>query len=100
MLAFSLLLKSHGIIHISLLVESFSQHPCDEFRGAKFSQSDSGSCLGDSSVNTAATNERLYDYYECFAALEGRGVPNDSSSVTARCVVIEVKKMVERILHL
>ncbi|PLB50086.1 hypothetical protein P170DRAFT_454714 [Aspergillus steynii IBT 23096] len=38
--------------------------------------------------STAATNEQLYDYNQCIAALEGRSVPVDLTSATARCAVI------------
>lgn len=38
--------------------------------------------------STAATNEQLYDYDHCIAALEGRSVPVDLTSAVARCAVI------------
>ncbi|KAH8434274.1 uncharacterized protein LDX57_011912 [Aspergillus melleus] len=52
--------------------------------------SDSHSEVGSevSLPSTAATNELLYNYNQVIAALEGRSVPNDLTSVTARCAVI------------
>ncbi|EAU33973.1 conserved hypothetical protein [Aspergillus terreus NIH2624] len=41
-----------------------------------------------SQQSTAATNEQVYDYDQCIAALEGRSVPDDLTSAAARCAVI------------
>ncbi|KAI9043087.1 uncharacterized protein KD926_004590 [Aspergillus affinis] len=52
--------------------------------------SDSHSEVGSevSLPSTAATNELLYDYDQCIAALEGTSVPVDLTSAAARCAVI------------
>ncbi|KAL4805613.1 hypothetical protein BDV18DRAFT_161263 [Aspergillus unguis] len=41
-----------------------------------------------SSASTAATNEPIYNYAQCIAALEGTSLPDDLSSATARCAVV------------
>ncbi|KAL5048110.1 hypothetical protein BDW71DRAFT_196484 [Aspergillus fruticulosus] len=38
--------------------------------------------------STATTNEHLYDYDQCIAALEGRSVPGDLALAAARCAAI------------
>ncbi|CAG8898517.1 unnamed protein product [Penicillium egyptiacum] len=50
------------------------------------SESQSGSDI--SQPSTDATNEHLYNYDQCIAALEGTRVPDDLTSATARCAVI------------
>ncbi|GES63906.1 hypothetical protein P170DRAFT_454714 [Aspergillus terreus] len=52
------------------------------------SDSESEASSSSSQQSTAATNEQLYDYDQCIAALEGRSVPNDLTSAAARCAVI------------
>lgn len=52
------------------------------------SDSESEPSLAVSQTSTASTNELLYNYDQCIAALEGRGIPDDLSSAAARCAVI------------
>ncbi|KAL4997555.1 hypothetical protein BDV10DRAFT_186146 [Aspergillus recurvatus] len=50
------------------------------------SESEAGSDV--SQPSTAATDEQLYDYDQCIAALDGRDIPDYLTSAAARCAVI------------
>ncbi|KAL4983860.1 hypothetical protein BDW68DRAFT_181210 [Aspergillus falconensis] len=77
-----------GANGISSTARGQSKPPIHQVKVSNISDSESEAGSDVPQPSTATTNEHLYDYDQCIAALEGRSVPGDLALAAARCAAI------------